>query len=1248
MEEKSSEDHDERGGKSMFSGEAGLSRPTAIGNCDDDEEEEFDEDDSGAESDDIDLLELGEVGVEFCLVGDQTCSIPLELYDLLDLSDVLSLDVWNECLSEEDRFELAKYLPDMDEVTFMWTLKDLLSGDDFHFGNPVHRLFEMMKGGLCEPRVALYRQGLNMLQKCKHYHQLRKYQNNMVSSFYQIRDIWITCRGYSIEEKLHKLNLVRSQKTLMYEKTNDIGLDGASLGRDDPDGDIWSQTLMETKVRQKKGSHFDYQENFGHLSGKQKCKALLNLAEPITLAKQPACYPPYVQYGSSSAIPKRNKKARYEMNPFLGEKKEAEEVIYNAAMQRNTDAVIRYVSEVHKSGKRHGCLRGDELSSLNFKGIPLMNGDTHQVNQLSDITVLTTKPSNGGASYDFGKKMSYFGNIHAYTGRSKIGGNCKNQVPGSAALLGSQGGISDPSEHLQRRKYQPEASMRNQLAQDKWDTCRKTPQMKRNSLDLDMMSHINDEAPAPLANYRAEFSAEYMGGNCVQNGAPDITALRGKSISQSDETESDSSKHVEEESNPLWNREFPYLGTGSMSGDFGFENVNYLTKKNFMKGDLGENAHLDMQIVETCSKKVKRNSDVVKANHLKDISLRVTEDEIISDKGASNNKDSKRKKFVLGKTRNLLGGLGERSIALEEYPLDVGPKTANECDPSLNLSNQLSECGASGHDLLEADELVGDLGAQEASAKKRRSKEITGYERAKSYQGCSQLEKKQKRKGKGICMGPQDKYDHLHSDPQRTPVPENVEETETGSHVLETSDPQCTEMELIDAELEAKAQRTRFTLITPTVHSGLPFSVIHLLSAVRVVMTTPQPEDTLVVSQPIEEGMQQAVENAENHENANNFVPQVHGRVPTLTIQEIVNRVRSNPGDPCILETDEPLQDLVRGVLKVFSSRKGTLGAKDWKPLAAYRKSTKSWYWIGSVLQSSSSDQETTEEVTSPDAWGIPRKILVKLVDSFANWLVSSQEVLQQLGTLPAPPASLYQLKLEEKDRFKDQRAQKSACTFEPSSAEVRDYFRLEEALRYSIPDRAFAYTAADGSKSMVAPLRRCGGGGGGKPTSKPRDHFLLKPDRPPHVTILCLVRDAASRLPGCVGTRSDICTLMRDSQYIVEDFPDSQMNQIVSGALDRLHYEHDPCVRYENDRKIWVYLHRERTEEDFEDDGTSSTRRWKRPPKKDPDQVTSSAALDQDNAEEETVGGSEKCDYNVEPPPACVDEEEDIIVDIM
>jgi len=72
----------------------------------------------------------------------------------------------------------------------------------------------------------------------------------------------------------------------------------------------------------------------------------------------------------------------------------------------------------------------------------------------------------------------------------------------------------------------------------------------------------------------------------------------------------------------------------------------------------------------------------------------------------------------------------------------------------------------------------------------------------------------------------------------------------------------------------------------------------------------------------------------------------------------------------------------------------------------------------------------------------------------------------------------------------------------------------------------------------------------------------------------ICLI----SRLPDGVGTRADICELIKDSAYTVENIPENQLNSIVSGALDRLHYEKDPCVKYDADKKLWIYLHKNRT----------------------------------------------------------------------
>ena len=75
------------------------------------------------------------------------------------------------------------------------------------------------------------------------------------------------------------------------------------------------------------------------------------------------------------------------------------------------------------------------------------------------------------------------------------------------------------------------------------------------------------------------------------------------------------------------------------------------------------------------------------------------------------------------------------------------------------------------------------------------------------------------------------------------------------------------------------------------------------------------------------------------------------------------------------------------------------------------------------------------------------------------------------------------------------------------------------ETERYKYPTKPWLYYNPDSTTSIVAPVLRKSG----QATNKAREHNALKKDRPPFVTILCLVRDAAARLPDGVGTRADI-----------------------------------------------------------------------------------------------------------------------------
>ncbi|KAG1327335.1 hypothetical protein COCNU_01G012690 [Cocos nucifera] len=155
-------------------------------------------------TDDVfDDSEVAEVGCESVMVEDQICSVPYELYDLLDLKEILSLETWNSCLTEEERFSLAAYLPDMDQETFCITIKELLDGDNIFFGSPLENFFSSLKGGICSPQVSHLRVALQFLQRRGYYHSLRSYHQNMAQKFMDIKRAWSNCHpNMSVEERI--------------------------------------------------------------------------------------------------------------------------------------------------------------------------------------------------------------------------------------------------------------------------------------------------------------------------------------------------------------------------------------------------------------------------------------------------------------------------------------------------------------------------------------------------------------------------------------------------------------------------------------------------------------------------------------------------------------------------------------------------------------------------------------------------------------------------------------------------------------------------------------------------------------------------------------------------------------------------------------------------------------------------------------------------------------------------------------
>ncbi len=158
------------------------------------------------------------------------------------------------------------------------------------------------------------------------------------------------------------------------------------------------------------------------------------------------------------------------------------------------------------------------------------------------------------------------------------------------------------------------------------------------------------------------------------------------------------------------------------------------------------------------------------------------------------------------------------------------------------------------------------------------------------------------------------------------------------------------------------------------------------------------------------------------------------------------------------------------------------------------------------------------------------------------------------------------------KNKEKNKKRPKNSVIPKRTQEEINSY-RKQEKIRYLNPHLPWKYKFSNGLTSIVAPVFKKSK----TVITKVREHKLLKDSKPSYLTILSLVRDAASRLPNGIGTRMDVCDLLRDSQYINENITDKEINHIVSGALDRLHYEKDPCVKYNPHEKLWVYIHKNR-----------------------------------------------------------------------
>ncbi|PWA98201.1 hypothetical protein CTI12_AA000160 [Artemisia annua] len=116
---------------------------------------------------------------------------PSELFELNDLTGLLSYEVWQTQLSVQEREFLTQFLPEgADPHT---VVDDLLSGSNFCFGSPFQKWGTSVCSGDCHPDAVLRQEQCNKANKIAYYKELQEYHSKMIGSLQLWKETWACC-----------------------------------------------------------------------------------------------------------------------------------------------------------------------------------------------------------------------------------------------------------------------------------------------------------------------------------------------------------------------------------------------------------------------------------------------------------------------------------------------------------------------------------------------------------------------------------------------------------------------------------------------------------------------------------------------------------------------------------------------------------------------------------------------------------------------------------------------------------------------------------------------------------------------------------------------------------------------------------------------------------------------------------------------------------------------------------------------
>ncbi|XP_061354763.1 uncharacterized protein LOC133299323 isoform X2 [Gastrolobium bilobum] len=119
-------------------------------------------------------------------------AIPEEIFGLDNLNEVISYEVWNTHLSDNERNLLMQFLPS--DLEPHQVVQELLSGDNFHFGNPFLKWGASLCSGDLHPDMIVNQEQHLKSDKRAYYSQLHDYHNDMVGFLMKLKGSWESCK----------------------------------------------------------------------------------------------------------------------------------------------------------------------------------------------------------------------------------------------------------------------------------------------------------------------------------------------------------------------------------------------------------------------------------------------------------------------------------------------------------------------------------------------------------------------------------------------------------------------------------------------------------------------------------------------------------------------------------------------------------------------------------------------------------------------------------------------------------------------------------------------------------------------------------------------------------------------------------------------------------------------------------------------------------------------------------------------